>query len=144
MITSHSHTCQFFFAKALYDSKIDDANSELGLDIIPRVFFFINIAPSAPPNNFSCTAIDESHIHCSWRPPPRKDRNGLIIGYMIRCKLSNKDTSVKKSVNNSVLSMTLDKLQAYTVYHIDVAAKSSKGQGPFSDRIVVTTHETSK
>jgi hypothetical protein len=63
---------------------------------------------------------------------------------MIRYKLSNKDTFVEKSVTNFVFSMTLDKLQAYTAHDIDVAAKSSKGQGPFSDRIVVTTHETSK
>ena len=92
----------------------------------------------------SCTALDESRIHCSWRPPAREDRNGLIIGYEIRYKLSKKDTSFKIFFNNSVLSKVLDNLQAYGEYHIDIAAQSSKGLGPFSPRVTVLTDETSK
>ncbi len=124
--------------------KADVDNDKLRLVINYLFIHFINIAPSAPPNNLSCAAIDESRIDCSWRPPSRKDRNGRIIGYKIRYKLSNKDTSVTISVNNSVLSMSLGNLQAYAEYHIDIAAKTSKGQGPFSNLVVVTTHETSK
>lgn len=94
--------------------------------------------------NVSCTAVDESRIHCTWQPPPRKDRNGRIIGYRVRYKTVNNDAIFTISVNDSVLSMDLEKLQAYTEYHIDVAAKTSKGLGPFSHYLPVTTHETGK
>ena len=66
----------------------------------------------------------------------------MITGYKIKYKPSNKDSFHKKSVNSSILSLTLGKLRAYTEYHIDIAAKSSKGQGPFSDIVVVTTDQT--
>ena len=94
--------------------------------------------------NVSCTAVDESRIHCRWQPPPRKDRNGRIVGYTVRYRAVNNDASFTKSVNDSVLSIDLEKLQAYTEYHIDVAAKTSKGLGPFSHYLSVTTHETGK
>lgn len=122
-----------------------DRNVFLAVNVINScVCFIISAVPSAAPSNLSCIAVDESHIQCAWLPPPREHRNGRIIGYKIRYKASHESGSVKKSFGNSLLNTTLADLQAYTEYQIDVAAKSSKGQGPFSNRVVVTTDETSK
>ena len=125
----------------LHVTGIDACHIEI-VTVPHLVFCLINIAPSAPPANVSCTAVDESSIHCSWQPPPRKDRNGRIIGYTVRYKAANSNAFFPKAVDASVLSMNLEKLKAYTEYRIDVAAKSSKGQGPFSHHLKITTDET--
>lgn len=100
------------------------------------------LVPSAPPSNFSCKALDEHSVKCSWLPPPLMDRNGDITGYEIRYKTSIVGENLQ-SLNTSEIFFTVSSLLPFTKYHIEIAAKTSKGRGPFSMPFFVTTHETS-
>ena len=110
---------------------------------LKKVIFCLSFlaVPSAAPANLSCIALDADRLRCSWRSPPFHSRNGRIIEYTIRYKAVNQQY-YRKNVAASVMSLDLLRLQAYTLYSIDIAAKTSLGNGPFSRPITVTTKET--
>ena len=82
----------------------------------------------------------ESHnpasLMVSWRLPVQRDRNGPIIGYMIR--YTRVGSSDIMSVNvTSGTTHTISGLVAYVNYSVIVAAMTVNGTGPFSDPPVV-------
>ena len=124
---------------------------------------FLNfLAPTAPPSSCSGFNISKNAIQVIWDVVPRLERNGIIIGYSIHSdKTFNHPTFLVKivpntspltyfkhynlTVTNTILAsprtFVRDWLIPYTDYSFQVAALTSKGEGPRCEHFVVRTEE---
>ena len=103
--------------------------------------------PSSGPSTLTPSVQSSSQIHLSWSAPSLEDQNGILLTYTILYATSSSDqlngrgTSI--SVSASITSYTLTGLSAYTEYWLSVAASTSVGRGPYTNRSsAVRTYES--
>ena len=104
---------------------------------------------STQPPRLSVTSKTHSTISLTLRPPTDTDTlNGVITYYLVTYTGVNVDTSTRtarvipsSTDNLSAVSDTLIGLQEGVSYSIKAAVSTSKGTGPNSDSISVTTDE---
>lgn len=97
--------------------------------------------PSASPVNVQARIIDTITIELVWAEPPLDAQNGIIISYRVSVAVSETKTNfVINTTTTAALNIT--DLHPYYGYSLQVAAVTSRGAGPFSDPISITTPES--
>ncbi|KRF79711.1 cell adhesion molecule Dscam1 isoform X4 [Drosophila virilis] len=96
-------------------------------------------APSGKPQNIKVDPVNQTTLRVMWKPPPRSDWNGEILGYYVGYKLSNTNSSYIFETINFITeegkehSLELNNLRVYTQYSVVIQAFNKIGAGPLSD-----------
>ena len=98
------------------------------MEIMPTFCF---LAPSAPPEAITVTALSPYSLLVSWQAPPPDSQNGEIRYYTIKVLEEETDTQTWLSTSNSSTNITVESLHPYYSYRVSVAAYSV-GLGPYS------------
>lgn len=106
--------------------------------------FFICTVPSAPPANFRLDSVGLSSITVTWERVPASHRNGYVIGYRVKY---TKYTAIKSDTREfnsldtawNVFKATITKLEKDTLYIMQVAGFTSKGDGVYTKTIITRT-----
>jgi hypothetical protein len=94
-------------------------------------------APEGPPRDVDITVVSSTSLTVSWLIPEEEDHNGVISGYLV--EIGETDTGLviaDVAVAGTELEHTFNVLTPYQEYFARVAARTSAGQGPFSDQEV--------
>ncbi|XP_076625269.1 tyrosine-protein phosphatase Lar isoform X7 [Colletes latitarsis] len=94
--------------------------------------------PSGPPTNLSYFFQTPDTVCVTWDMPLRKYRNGQIIGYDIQFNKKN-DHSTIIDRNTTKTRAVFTNLEENTEYVFHVRAHTSKGSGPYSEKITIIT-----
>ena len=106
--------------------------------------------PSGPPQPVSTSDVTSTSINVSWGPVPADDRNGIILGYKLNYRALPNGGIVTEFLNISSKqedeggTKTLQTLNEFTNYSIDVLAFTIIGDGPASVPKFLRTQEDSK
>ena len=92
--------------------------------------------PSSPPRDVTVESHNPASLMLSWRPPPQRERNGPIIGYVVQYTRVGSNDTISVNVTSGS-THTISGLVAYVNYSVIVAAMTVNGTGPFSDHPVV-------
>ena len=92
--------------------------------------------PSGAPADVSIPTFNETSITVAWRSPSENEINGILRSYQVEI-YKHLDSGYLKLVSNktlpdTVLSWTFDKLTKKTEYIIEVKAGTIVGLGPAS------------
>lgn len=100
-------------------------------------------APSAPPQDVTCTSPSSTSILVSWAPPAREFQNGVITGYTIQYASTDgiKVSERTERTPPESSSYLLENLHKWTEYGITVRARTEAGEGPESLQLLVRTEE---
>ncbi|XP_068973086.1 cell adhesion molecule Dscam1 isoform X14 [Bombus flavifrons] len=95
-------------------------------------------APSGPPTSVRVDALDQHTLKVTWKPPPREDWNGEILGYYVGYKLSSSSDYIYETVDFSKEDgkehhLQIMNLKTYTQYSVVVQAFNKVGSGPMSE-----------
>ncbi|KAL9958730.1 hypothetical protein ACROYT_G035784 [Oculina patagonica] len=104
--------------------------------------------PDLPPPDLTAeNHTSLSTIPVSWRPIPAQNICGILLEYRVRFTpvqlvdgTEINGTTKEKVVPARTLSTTLDALEHYTVYRIEVWGATSKGGGPWATTFAETCH----
>ncbi|KFM81271.1 Protein sidekick, partial [Stegodyphus mimosarum] len=100
--------------------------------------------PSGPPQGVVGGARSSTSIMLQWQKPSEDERNGNLLGYMIRYKLAGYAASpwaYNNITNEAQHSFLLQDLIVWQNYEIQVAAYNEKGVGVYSGSIYIRTRE---
>ena len=112
--------------------------------MIENIDFFFRSEPGAPPTNVTGHNTSSTTILVEWDEVPIERQHGEIISYTViywRTKDARKGQEEK---HVQELEATLQGLEKYTDYNIEVLASTIKGRGPSSHLITVRTDQDSK
>ncbi|XP_015436891.1 PREDICTED: Down syndrome cell adhesion molecule-like protein Dscam2 [Dufourea novaeangliae] len=96
-------------------------------------------APTGPPTSVRVDALDQHTLKVTWKPPPREDWNGEILGYYVGYKLSSSDkpymfeTVDFSKEDGKEHHLQIMNLKTYTQYSVVVQAFNKVGSGPMSE-----------
>ncbi|KAK2577361.1 hypothetical protein KPH14_003477 [Odynerus spinipes] len=96
-------------------------------------------APSGPPTSVRVDALDQHTLKVTWKPPPREDWNGEILGYYVGYRLSSSDkpymfeTVEFSKEDGKEHHLQIVNLKTYTQYSVVVQAFNKVGSGPMSE-----------
>lgn len=101
------------------------------------------LVPSSPPTQFVASARSSSEIIVQWSTPLEEHRNGQILGYVLRYKLSGyKDTPWTYANATEVQrNFLIQDLITWKEYIIQIAAFNNMGTGVYADEVKVKTKE---
>ncbi|CAH1184278.1 unnamed protein product [Phyllotreta striolata] len=98
------------------------------------------------PQDVKVTPINSTTIKVNWKPPQTRDRNGIILGYHVHVQETKEEGKsffnepMKFDVfGDSLLELNVTGLQPDTMYSIQVAALTRKGDGDRSAPVNVRT-----
>jgi len=95
------------------------------------------------PRNFHGQATSPSSIQLSWDPPGDYTGDIIIQSYELYYKdMSTQMRQLRVGVNPSRHSYLLDNLSPYTVYNINMSARSSRGEGASTSLVHIKTLES--
>lgn len=100
--------------------------------------------PSGPPISFMGSARSSSEIIAQWQPPLEEHRNGLILGYILRYKLSGYKESpwtFMNISNEAQRNYLIQDLITWKDYIVQVAAYNNMGIGVYTDGARIKTKE---
>ena len=104
---------------------------------------FFPPAPSTPPIGVNVSNTTSSSISVQWGPVVCIQRNGNIIGYLVRYRVEGTWSYQIMSVSGGdTTETTITGLDAGTTYSIEVAAVNNAGTGKYNLPISVTTQGT--
>ena len=95
------------------------------------------LVPSSSPTDLAATVYSSTEIYLSWSPPPKSERNGVIIEYNISVISTNSEEHITTIATN----ISIGSLLPYTTYQCAIAASTSVGQGPFTTYLYFETNE---
>ena len=100
-------------------------------------------APTEAPGGFAVTASTSTSISASWQLPLEDFRHGIITGFKLFFKRKGSDdsTTILLIESASLLTKTVNGLDAFTEYEFQVLAFTSVGDGPKSSVKVAKTRE---
>ncbi|XP_034653892.1 Down syndrome cell adhesion molecule-like protein Dscam2 isoform X8 [Drosophila subobscura] len=96
-------------------------------------------APSGKPQNIKVEPVNQTTMRVTWKPPPRTEWNGEILGYYVGYKLSNTNSSYVFETINFITeegkehNLELQNLRVYTQYSVVIQAFNKIGAGPLSE-----------
>ncbi|XP_037917664.1 Down syndrome cell adhesion molecule-like protein Dscam2 isoform X4 [Hermetia illucens] len=96
-------------------------------------------APSGKPQNVKVEPLNQTTLKVTWKPPPRPEWNGELLGYYVGYRLANTNNSyVFEDVNFSTEegkehSLELSHLKTYTQYGVVIQAYNKVGAGPLTE-----------
>ena len=106
--------------------------------------------------NVTARNVSSTSINVTWQPIEEKLQYGIILGYRIRYKKESSSASSSRRKRRSIqlretevlggnnLTWTLEGLEKFTNYCIQVLGFNSKGDGNTSDSVCVMTDEDGK
>ncbi|XP_065155482.1 cell adhesion molecule Dscam1 isoform X12 [Atheta coriaria] len=105
--------------------------------------------PSGPPSSIRVEAPEQHMLKVFWKPPPRSEWNGEILGYYVGYKLASMDKDKPYFFETVEFSreegkehhLQINNLKTYTQYSIVVQAFNKVGKGPISEDLKVYTAE---
>lgn len=90
-------------------------------------------------------AVNSQKMTVSWAAPPEQHQNGRLVGYRVRYAEADSALEVDEAqmlvIEASRTSCEISDLHKWTQYKVWVAAYTQKGDGPYSDVIIVQTDE---
>ncbi|XP_050461777.1 cell adhesion molecule Dscam2 isoform X20 [Cataglyphis hispanica] len=96
-------------------------------------------APTGPPTSIKVEAFDQHTLKVTWKPPPREDWNGEILGYYVGYRQSADKPYMFETVEFSKEDgkdhhhLQIVNLKTYTQYGVVVQAFNKVGSGPMSE-----------
>jgi hypothetical protein len=121
----------YFFHVAAFNSFGEGASND------PIEATTLEAAPSAAPLAVQAFPNSSYNITILWTPPPKIDRNGVIIYYEIQ--LTETENGTEFEWTSPELTTTRSSLHPHFHYEFRVAAHTSVGTGPFSAVEIVQT-----
>ena len=106
--------------------------------------------PSGPPQLVSISDVTSTSINVSWGPLHADDRNGIILGYKLNYRalpnggIATEFLNISSKQQDEGGTKTLQTLNEFTNYSIDVLAFTIIGDGPPSVPRFLRTQEDSK
>ncbi|XP_065308715.1 protein sidekick isoform X2 [Dermacentor albipictus] len=97
--------------------------------------------PGGPPQNVVGAPRSATSVMLQWQPPLEGERNGRLLGYVVRFRLAGYSSSAWSMQNVTTTRTLLEDLIVWQNYAIEVAAYNEKGLGVFSPSILVRTLE---
>ena len=109
--------------------------------------------PGAPPQDIQIVALNSRTVKVDWFPPPSEKHHGQVIYYRILYKpIDELNTSfdsvtlekvypLNNASQNMPYSTTIDNLEKWTQYRVQLLAGTKIGDGPLSEPIIVRTDE---
>ncbi|KAJ8687397.1 hypothetical protein QAD02_023191 [Eretmocerus hayati] len=100
--------------------------------------------PSGPPLGFVGSARSSSEIITQWQPPSEEHRNGHILGYVLRYKLSGYNETpwmIQNITNEAQKNFLITDLITWKDYIVQIAAYNDKGVGVFTNELKIKTKE---
>ncbi|XP_024084878.1 tyrosine-protein phosphatase Lar isoform X3 [Cimex lectularius] len=100
------------------------------------------------PQEVKVKPLNSTAIHVQWKPPAEKNRNGVIRGYHIHLQETKEEGNNKVNLNEpmkfdvldgAMLEMNITGLQPDTMYNVQVAALTRKGDGDRSEPVSIRT-----
>lgn len=105
-----------------------------------RYWFSPEGEPTGPPTNLSYNFQTPDTVCVTWSPPLRSQRNGQIIRYDVQFhKLSDHTTIIDRNTTQTRAVFT--NLEEDTRYVFHVRAHTSKGSGPYSEKVTILTEK---
>ncbi|XP_076293559.1 tyrosine-protein phosphatase Lar isoform X3 [Lasioglossum baleicum] len=105
-----------------------------------RYWFSPEGEPKGAPTNLSYFFQTPDTVCVTWGMPLRQDRNGQIIGYDVQFnKKNDHSTAVNRTTTKTRAVFT--NLEENTEYVFHVRARTSKGSGPYSEKITIITEK---
>ena len=115
----------------------------LGINLRPVFWTFLS-EPSAAPLNVTGHNTSSTSILVVYGDVPAFDQNGIIKNYTITYRSLTEGHNGSAIAGPSDRQKELTNLREYVDYEITVLASTSKGYGPQSSPILVSTDEDSK
>ncbi|KZC05677.1 Receptor-type tyrosine-protein phosphatase delta, partial [Dufourea novaeangliae] len=105
-----------------------------------RYWFSPEGEPTGSPTNLSYFFQTPDTVCVTWDKPHRQHRNGQIIGYDVQFNKKN-DHSTTIDRNTTKTRAVFTNLEENTEYMFHVRAHTSKGSGPYSEKITIITEK---
>ncbi|XP_029041866.1 tyrosine-protein phosphatase Lar isoform X4 [Osmia bicornis bicornis] len=105
-----------------------------------RYWFSPEGEPTGPPTNLSYFFQTPDTVCVTWDRPLRQHRNGQIIGYDVQFNKKN-DHSTTIDRNTTKTRAVFTNLEENTEYVFHVRAYTSRGSGPYSEKITIITEK---
>ena len=103
----------------------------------------LNLVPAGAPQNFTAVGLTETSVRLEWDLPAKHLQNGEIIMYQLMFhKLADQINS--DDLNLTALQHDLTGLEMNTDYVFQIKAFTSKGSGPWSQRLLFHTFGRSR
>ena len=105
--------------------------NQVQCNTIPNLFvihFLDSAVPATPPENISAVEIDANSIEVTWLDPAIP--YGVITSYSVKYNASYENVT---SFITESQRATLEGLDEYTVYRIQVSAFTRVGGGPYAE-----------
>ena len=115
----------------------------LGINLRPGFWTFLS-EPSAAPLNVTGHNTSSTSILVVYGDVPAFDQNGIITSYIITYQSLTEGNNGSAIAGPNDRQKELTNLREYVDYEITVLASTSKGYGPQSNPILVSTDEDSK
>ena len=103
--------------------------------------FYLHIAPTTSPDNFTIAFITPRSVSLMWDPPSPQNRNGIITGYIINVTVA--DTGEDFQLSTETTHIFIDSLRPFSIYMYMIAATTVE-DGPFSNTFQFQTLEDGK
>ena len=96
------------------------------------------LVPAGAPQNFTAIGVSPTSIRLQWDPPARRLRNGEIVQYeIVYHQRSNPLDDF--ATNSTALTTVVDGLEVNTDYIFQLRAYTSRGSGPWSNKLPFRT-----
>ena len=100
------------------------------------------LVPSKPPVSLNAANLSGPHsIKVSWEPVPEGFVHGILLGYRVLYRVltladeETKGQTLNRTTDAATLNTTLEGLQNFAVYELQVSALTIKGDGAVSQGI---------
>ncbi|XP_048575611.1 protein sidekick-2-like isoform X2 [Nematostella vectensis] len=113
-----------------------------GTSNVTKLVYFVTDqdAPDQPPSSVRAQAQGSTQILAEWGPIPEVGRNGEILGYQIFYRVRGQAIEKMKQVEgSSTYSATIDGLESFVVYEVQVLGYTRYGLGPRSSTVRTMT-----
>ena len=112
--------------------------------LISFFHLFLLSAPGAPPSNVRGHNTSSTTILVQWDEVPIERQHGEIISYTVIYWRTKDARKRQEEKHVQELEATLQGLEKYTDYNVEVLASTIRGRGPHSHLITVRTDQDSK
>ncbi|XP_033336425.1 tyrosine-protein phosphatase Lar isoform X4 [Megalopta genalis] len=96
--------------------------------------------PKGAPTNLTYFFQTPDIVCVKWDMPLRQDRNGQIVSYEVQFNKKNDHSTIINRTTNKTRAVFTN-LEENTEYVFHVKAYTSKGSGPFSEKITIITEK---
>ena len=108
---------------------------------VETICVFVSVTDIGPPQNFGGEVRSPNSIQLTWMEPLSELGGDSIISYELYYNDSHFRQNVRVTISPEHNSYLLMDLTPATVYHLRLAARTSRGLGPSTDMIQLQTFD---